>query len=72
MILYIVIAIAVFVYYSRSRNTTPVQRLCLALFWPMTFLLYLFNMATGRQDNNPFNNLARRQGGRGKGRGRRR
>eukprot|EP00828_Plagiopyla_frontata_P002649 TRINITY_DN10501_c0_g1_i1.p1 TRINITY_DN10501_c0_g1~~TRINITY_DN10501_c0_g1_i1.p1 ORF type:complete len:289 (-),score=57.03 TRINITY_DN10501_c0_g1_i1:410-1276(-) len=72
MILYLVIAAAVFIYYSKSRDMAPGQRIGLALLWPLTFFMYLFNTVTGRPGNNLFANSGRRQGGRGKGRGRRR
>ena len=72
MILYLAIAVAVFVYYAKSRNVPWWQTAALALFWPVVFLVYLFNRMTGRPDGNLFTNLGRGRGGRGRGRGRRR
>lgn len=72
MILYLVIAVAVFVYYMNNRNIILGKRVGLALLWPLTFIMYLFNMVTGRPIRNLFTGLDGRQGGHGRGRGRRR
>ena len=54
MILYFAVAIAVFVYYSKSRNAPWWEMAVLALFWPLVFLVYLFNAATGRNVRSSF------------------
>jgi len=72
MILYIVIAAAVFFYYTNTRNVALGERIGLALLWPLTFFMYLFNRVTGRPHQSFLSGMGNRQGGRGRGRGRRR
>ncbi len=71
MILYLVIAVAVFIYYINSRNISVGSSVGLAFFWPVIFLMYLFKMVTGQSVRSPFTGINMRQGGQGRGKGRR-
>lgn len=72
MILYLVIAAAVFFYYINSRNISIGKSVGLAIIWPVSFFMYLFTMVTGQSARSPFTSMNERQGGQGKGRGRKR
>jgi formate hydrogenlyase subunit 4 len=72
MILYLTVAIAVFIYYINSRDISFGKSIGLAIIWPVIFLMYLFTMMTGRSARAPFTAMSGRQGGQGRGRGRKR
>ena len=72
MIFYLVIAVAVCVYYMNSRNISLGRSIGLAIVWPAIFIMYLFTMVKGRSGRTPFIGMNDRQGGQGRGKGRKR
>lgn len=69
MILYLVIAAAVFVYYINNRNITLSRKIGLAVIWPVTFFMYLFTTVTGQSGRSSFTGTRGSQGGQKKGKG---
>lgn len=67
MALYLIIAIGVCSYNINSRSINLGGCIVAGLTWPVTLILYLFTMVTGRSARNPITGMTNRPGGRCRG-----
>ncbi|WP_320008022.1 hypothetical protein [Maridesulfovibrio sp.] len=64
MALYLIIAICVCIYHINSHDMPVIGSIVSGLIWPVTFIMYLFTIVTGRPTRNPITGITAWPGGR--------